>query len=58
MPAERYESYAKALKVDAREFAMRMLQAYENSTYRLLFPTDTVSDVERRLSALEAQVSK
>ncbi len=58
VPAERYESYAKALKVDAREFAMRMLQAYENSTYRLLFPTDAVSDLERRLSAIEAQVAK
>lgn len=56
VPAERYEAYAKALQVDPREFAMRMLQAYENSTYRILFPSEAMSDLERRLRALEAKV--
>lgn len=58
VPAERYEPYAKALQVEPREFAMRMLQAYENSTYKLLFPSEAMSDLERRLRALEAQVGK
>lgn len=56
VPSERYEQYAKALEVDPREFAMRMLQAYENSTYKILFPTEAVNDLERRLRALEVKV--
>src|SRR5690606_846795 len=58
VPAERYEGYARALQLDPREFAMRMLQAYENTTYRLLFPSDGMTDLERRLRALEAQIGK
>lgn len=57
VPAERYEGYAKALGVDPKEFAMKMLYAYENSTYRLLFPMEAMTDLERRLKALEAVVS-
>lgn len=57
VPAERYESYAKALGIDPRQFAMRMLYAYENSTYQLLFPQEQVTDLERRLAALEMAVA-
>ena len=37
IPAERYESWAEALGVDARDFAVRMLGFYEPTTYRLIF---------------------
>lgn len=57
VPAERYEGYAKALGVDPREFAMRMLFAYENSTYQLLFPKEQVTGLEQRLAALEQAVA-
>ncbi|MBB6182424.1 helix-turn-helix domain-containing protein [Pseudorhizobium flavum] len=57
VPAERYEGYAKALGIDPKEFAMRMLYAYENSTYHLLFPKEQVTDLERRLAALEMAVA-
>ena len=57
VPAERYEGYAKALGVPARDFAMRMLQAYENSTFKLLFPAEAMQDMERRLKALEEAVA-
>jgi len=58
VPAERYEQYAKALQVEPREFAMRMLQAYESSTYKILFPSEAMHEMERRLKALEDAVSK
>ena len=57
VPAERYEGYAKALGLPPRDFAIRMLQAYENSTYKLLFPAEAMQDMERRLKALEEAVA-
>lgn len=37
IPPERYEAWACALGLDAREFAMRMLGYYEPLTYQLIF---------------------
>lgn len=37
IPPERYESWAEALGLDAREFSIRMLSFYEPTTYRLIF---------------------
>lgn len=37
IPPERYESWAEALGVDSRDFAIRMLSFYEPSTYKLIF---------------------
>ncbi|MBP8937607.1 MAG: helix-turn-helix transcriptional regulator [Agrobacterium sp.] len=37
IPPERYESWAEALGIDARDFAIRMLGFYEPTTHRLIF---------------------
>lgn len=37
IPPERYEAWADALGVDAREFCIRMLSFYEPTTHRILF---------------------
>ena len=58
VPAERYEAYARAISVDPRDFAIRMLQAYENSTYKLLFPADALGEMERRLRVLEEAAAR
>jgi len=38
VPPDRYESYALALGIEPRDFAMTMLKFHEPHTYRLLFP--------------------
>lgn len=37
IPPERYETWAKALEVDPREFSIKMLKFYEPATYDLIF---------------------
>ncbi|MBO9427735.1 helix-turn-helix transcriptional regulator [Labrenzia sp. R4_1] len=37
LPADRYAVYAEALGVDSREFAIKMLEFYEPTTYQLIF---------------------
>ncbi|QDG74946.1 helix-turn-helix transcriptional regulator [Labrenzia sp. PHM005] len=37
LPADRYEIYAGALGVDKRDFAIKMLEFYEPTTYELIF---------------------
>ncbi len=37
IPSDRYELWAKALGIDPREFAIRMLSYYEPVTYQLIF---------------------
>lgn len=37
LPSDRYESWAEALGVDAREFCIMMLSFYEPTTHRLIF---------------------
>jgi transcriptional regulator with XRE-family HTH domain len=37
IPPERYEAWAGALGIDARDFGIRMLGFYEPTTYRLIF---------------------
>ena len=37
VPAERYEAWAHALDVDAREFVRELMRCYEPDTYRILF---------------------
>ncbi|CTQ75392.1 helix-turn-helix domain-containing protein [Roseibium alexandrii] len=37
LPADRYSVYAEALGVDSREFAIKMLEFYEPTTYQLIF---------------------
>lgn len=37
IPSDRYELWADALDIDARDFAMRMLSYYEPVTYQLIF---------------------
>ncbi|MBF0680374.1 MAG: helix-turn-helix transcriptional regulator [Devosia sp.] len=62
VPAERFEAYAKAVKVDAREFAMTMLRHNDPHTYSLIFGTEQpaahtgVVDLEARLRRLEARL--
>ena len=45
IPPERYEAWASALNIDAREFAMTMLKFYEMNTYRLIFGSDSKINV-------------
>ena len=64
VPAERFEAYASALKVSAREFTMTMLRYNEPIVFRLLAdPKDEVqakpaslSELEERLRRLEARL--
>jgi transcriptional regulator with XRE-family HTH domain len=37
IPSERYETWAQALEVDPRKFAITMLSFYEPATYELVF---------------------
>lgn len=37
LPPERYEKWAEALGIDARDFSIQMLGFYEPTTYRLIF---------------------
>ena len=37
IPSERYETWARALEVDPRKFAITMLSFYEPATYELIF---------------------
>lgn len=37
LPADRYAVYAEALGVNSREFAIKMLEFYEPTTYQLIF---------------------
>lgn len=64
VPAERFEAYASALKVSARDFTMTMLRYNEPIVFRLLAdPKDEVqakpaslSELEERLCRLEARL--
>jgi transcriptional regulator with XRE-family HTH domain len=64
VPAERFEAYASALKVSARDFTMTMLRYNEPIVFRLLAdPKDEVqakpaslSELEERLRRLEARL--
>jgi transcriptional regulator with XRE-family HTH domain len=62
VPADRFEAYAKAVKVDAREFAMTMLRYNDPHTYGLIFGVEQpaaskgLSDLEARLRRLEARL--
>ena len=63
IPPDRYEVWAKALKVDPREFAITMLKYNEPHIYELIFgrvPVEEVKtgDYELRLARLEAALSK
>ncbi|WP_422018783.1 helix-turn-helix domain-containing protein [Roseibium sp.] len=40
LPADRYAVYAVALGLDSREFAIKMLEFYEPTTYQLIFNQD------------------
>lgn len=42
VPAERYESYAVALNVSARDFAITMLRFNDPHTYALIFDADGI----------------
>jgi transcriptional regulator with XRE-family HTH domain len=64
VPAERYEKYAKAFQMSARDFAMTMLRFNDPHTYRMIFEgtdqTNSVSEVNRleeRLRLIEAKLS-
>ncbi len=40
LPADRYAVYAEALGLDSRDFAIKMLEFYEPTTYQLIFNQD------------------
>ena len=69
VPAERYEAYANALKVDPREFTQTMLKYNEPVIFNLLFgnavstdakskPETSIADLEQRLAILESQFKR
>lgn len=67
LPIERYEAYANALGVPAREFTLTMLSYNEPTIYRLLQIEEvavdageepTAVDLERRLARLEEVLSR
>lgn len=62
LPIERYEAYAEALAIPAREFTLTMLAYNEPTVYRLLQMGEvavvesrdvTAQELERRLARLE-----
>lgn len=64
VPAERFEAYASALKVSARDFTMTMLRYNEPIVFRLLADRKdevqakpaSLSELEERLRRLEARL--
>ena len=67
VPAERFEAYANALKVDPREFTQTMLRYNEPVIFNLLFgqeapvppkPATSIADLEQRLAFLESQLKR
>lgn len=68
VPAERFEAYANALKVDPREFTQTMLRYNEPVIFNLLFgataaevtpkPASSIADLEQRLALLESQLRR
>lgn len=64
VPAERFEAYASALKVSARDFTMTMLRYNEPIIFRLLADPKvevqakpaSLSELEERLRRLEARL--
>jgi len=63
IPPDRYAVYAKALKLNPRDFAITMLKYNEPHTYELIFglagvPVQEKADVEARLQRLEAALAK
>ncbi len=40
LPADRYAVYAEALGLNSRDFAIKMLEFYEPTTYQLIFNQD------------------
>lgn len=66
LPIERYEAYAEALGVPAREFTLTMLAYNEPTIYRLLQMGEvasesrevTAKDLERRLVRLEEVLAR
>ncbi|MFG1432366.1 helix-turn-helix transcriptional regulator [Xanthobacter sp. V2C-4] len=43
IPSERYEAWARALKLEPRLFATKMLGFYDPATYALIFGRETAS---------------
>jgi len=66
VPPERFESYAIALKVLPRDFAMTMMRYNDPTTYNLIFgvesevtvPPMDMQSLEARLFRLEQKISK
>lgn len=69
VPAERFEAYANALKVDPREFTRKMLRYNEPVIFNLLFGEDSqetatsktatsIADLEQRLALIESQLKR
>ena len=66
LPIERYEAYAEAVKVPAREFTLTMLAYNEPTIYRLLQIDQvasqgedvTAAELERRLIRLEEALAR
>ncbi|WP_137136946.1 helix-turn-helix transcriptional regulator [Rhizobium sp. FKY42] len=55
LPIERYEAYAEAVKVPAREFTLKMLSYNEPTIYRLLQIDDIATDDRGDVSAAELE---
>ena len=41
IPPDRYQVWAKALRMDARDFVRELMRFYDPVTYSILFPSDS-----------------
>ncbi|GHA18353.1 transcriptional regulator [Devosia pacifica] len=67
IPPDRYEAYARALKIDVRVFAKTLMRYYDPVTYGILFAEEdrkpraedeSPNALQERLAKLESMVAK